>query len=140
MKQVDELFTWYQSLTLESLERIDQFYDDNTYFKDPFNEIHGVQNVKKIFLDMFSELKNPHFVFVDTITENKQVFVTWDFIFQFKDKKYTIHGSSHLKLNDENKIFYHRDYWDVGEELFLKIPIIKNVYGVIRKKIASHGN
>ena len=30
--------------------------------------------------------------------------MTWDFIFSYKEKLFKIHGSSHIKLNDEEKI------------------------------------
>ena len=50
--------------------------------------------------------------------------------------EHKIHGSTHLKYNVESKIIYHRDYWDVGEEILLKIPLIKIMYRYIQKKLA----
>ena len=86
---------------------------------------------------MFEKLERPRFVFIDKICDDDQMFLTWDFIFGVKGKEYKIHGSSHLKLNEKLLIIYHRDYWDVGEELLLKIPMVKNVYGAFRKKLSS---
>ena len=137
MNTINELSEWYQKLSRESLEDISKYYDKDAYFKDPFNEIRGIGKIKHIFVDMFDQLQGPRFVFIDTIVQDQQAFVTWDFIFSIKNKKYTIHGSSHLKFNETGLIIYHRDYWDVGEELFLKVPIIKNIYGLVRNKIGS---
>ncbi len=60
--------------------------------------------------------------------------------FSYKEKLLKIHGSSHLKLNYEEKIVYHRDYWDVGEELLLKIPLIKSLYGFFQNKLSLSFN
>ena len=84
---------------------------------------------------MFITFKNPHFAFIDTIENSEEIFLTWDFIFSYKEKLLKIHGSTHLKLNYEEKIVYHRDYWDVGEELLLKIPLIKSLYGFFQNKL-----
>lgn len=137
MKNTNELFVWYESLSKSSLKDINNYYAANAYFKDPFNELVGIEGITKIYLDMFEKLENPRFVFIDKIIKDDQMFLTWDFIFRVKGKEYRIHGSSHLKLNEKLLIIYHRDYWDVGEELLLKIPVIKNIYGALRKKISS---
>ena len=89
---------------------------------------------------MFITFKNPHFVFIDSIENGEGIFLTWDFIFSYKEKIFKIHGSSHLKLNDKEKIVYHRDYWDVGEELLLKIPLIKSLYRFFQNKLALSFN
>lgn len=137
MKNIKELFDWYETLTPASLKDIDNFYATQAFFKDPFNELIGIEGLTKIYQDMFEKLEKPHFKFIDRICDDDQIFLTWDFTFAIKGKEYLIHGSSHLKLNDKLLIIYHRDYWDVGEELLLKIPVIKNLYGPLRKKLSS---
>lgn len=134
--QLSSFTHWYESLTKESLADISKFYDRNVYFKDPFNEFRSLDKLGLIFSDMFLNLDNPHFVFIDTISDSDQIFITWDFIFKLKGKEFKIHGSSHLKVNQSHLVFYHRDYWDVGEELLLKLPLIKSLYSILRNKLS----
>ncbi|MDC0229769.1 nuclear transport factor 2 family protein [Deltaproteobacteria bacterium] len=131
---------WVINLNESTLDEIVSYYDEKVFFKDPFNEFNGREKLKKLFLHMFITFKNPHFVFIDTIENSEGIFLTWNFIFSYKEKLFMIHGSSHLKLNDEKKIVYHRDYWDVGEELLLKIPLIKSLYGFFQNKLALSFN
>ena len=140
MNRLAEFKEWFINLNESTLDNIVSYYDDNVFFKDPFNEFNGREKLKKLFIHMFITLKNPHFVFIDNIENSEGIFLTWDLIFNYKEKLFKIHGSSHLKLNDEEKIVYHRDYWDVGEELLLKIPLIKNLYGIFQKKLAMSFN
>ena len=140
MKSLTEFKEWVLNLNESTLDEIISYYDENVFFKDPFNEFNGREKLKKLFIHMFFTLKNPHFVFIDTIENSEGIFLTWDFNFSYKEKIFKIHGSSHLKLNDINKIVYHRDYWDVGEELLLKIPFIKIFYGFFHNKLALSFN
>ena len=140
MNRLSDLKEWVIKLNESTLEDIVSYYDENVFFKDPFNEFNGREKLKKLFLHMFITFKNPHFIFIDTIENSEGLFVTWDFIFSYKEKLLKIHGSSHLKLNFEEKIVYHRDYWDVGEELLLKIPLIKSLYGFFQNKLSLSFN
>jgi hypothetical protein len=36
----------------------------------------------------------------------------------------TIHGVSHIRFDASGKVNYHRDYWDTGEELYAKVPVL----------------
>jgi hypothetical protein len=136
MNKINELKIWYEKLTLSSLENLDYFYEKNLFFKDPFNEVDNIDGLKNIFKHMFKTLEHPRFVFIDTLEKDDESFLTWDFIFQFKGIEYKIHGSSHIKFTHENMIYYHRDYWDVGEELLLKIPVINYFYKRFRKGLS----
>ena len=136
MNRLTDLKEWFINLNETTLNDIVSYYEENVFFKDPFNEFNGREKLKKLFLHMFITFKNPHFVFIDSIENSEEIFLTWDFIFSYKEKLFNIHGSSHLKLNDEEKIVYHRDYWDVGEEILLKIPLIKSLYGFFQNKLA----
>ena len=140
MNSLKEFKEWFLNLNESTLDNIVSYYDENVFFKDPFNEFNGREKLKKLFIHMLITLKNPQFVFIDNIKNNEEIFLTWDFIFSYKEKLFKIHGSSHLKLNDSEKIVYHRDYWDVGEELLLKIPLIKSLYGLFQSKLTMSFN
>ena len=136
MSALEGLLKWYGYLDQGSLGKINEYYDPQAFFKDPFNEVRGSDKIALIFNDMFENMQNPRFEFSDIIEKDNQAFVTWNFIFSFKGKKQVIHGSSHFKFNNQ-KVVYHRDYWDVGEELLLKIPFIGKMYGAFRRKVSS---
>jgi hypothetical protein len=31
---------------------------------------------------------------------------------------------SHIRFDASGKVNYHRDYWDTGEELYAKLPVL----------------
>jgi len=136
LSNLKDLKIWYENLKKSTLDQIENFYDANVYFKDPFNEIKGRDKLRKIFYHMFENFENPNFVFIDTMENDDEAFLTWDFYLKLNGIEYKIHGSSYLKYNKEKTIYYHRDYWDVGEEVLLNVPFVRSFYGYFRKKLA----
>jgi ketosteroid isomerase-like protein len=135
MNKVQEIKKWFEDLDEKSLADINRFYSEDVYFKDPFNEFNGVNKLERVFSHMFETLEKPRFEFIDVIENSDGAFLSWNFLFNLKGKEMSIHGGSLLKWSPNGQINYHRDYWDAGEELLLKIPIIKNIYNIIRKKL-----
>lgn len=48
-----------------------------------------------------------------------------------------IRGVSHLKFDAAGKVNYHRDYWDTGEELYMKLPAIGTLMRGLRRVLAA---
>ena len=136
------LLSWYSLLTSTSVKQIDQFYQEDAYFKDPFNDVRGTAAIQAIFNHMFATTSQPHFVVLQSMSHEKQAFVTWIFHFSLKSKSYAIHGVSHLLFGDDGRVNIHRDYWDSSEELLQKLPLIGNPLRWLRNRftaIKSHG-
>ena len=93
MNNLKELKIWYENLKEGTLDEMEFFYDENVFFKDPFNEIEGRDKLIKIFGHMFETLEKPKFVILDTIENSECVFLTWDFYLKFKGRRHKIHGS-----------------------------------------------
>ena len=115
----------FEALTPADLSRLGDFYAPDAEFKDPFNEVRGVPAIQQVFAHMYVALDAPRFVVLDVIAQGDQCVLTWDFIFRFRRfsrELQTVRGASHLKLDANGLITLHRDYWDVAEELYEKLP------------------
>jgi SnoaL-like domain len=138
---VSKIVTYFETLTEASISHLSEYYTEDAYFKDPFNEVRGVRSIQDIFAHMYDALDNPRFVITSKIVEDHACFLVWDFKFYMKsyDKttEQTIHGGSHLLLNDDGKIVSHRDYWDAAEELYAKLPILGVLMRWLKKRVNS---
>ena len=135
-ERLQTVIRYYESITPESIKDISQLYSADAYFKDPFNEVHGDTAISEIFLHMYEQVDEPVFKIQQSILQDDDAFIVWDFSFRVKgtDTPMTIHGSSHLSFNDSHQITYHRDYWDVAEELYEKIPLLGSLMRLIKKR------
>ena len=135
---IERLVHFFTTLTPASVSQIDHYYAATAYFKDPFNEVRGVAAIKQIFAHMYVALDNPHFVVTDCVLQGDQCFLVWDFKFRFKrfdtQKDQVVRGTSHLRLDADGKISYHRDYWDAAEELYEKLPVVGSLMRWLKKR------
>ena len=139
--RVTRLVAFFESLSPASLNQLSEFYAPQAYFKDPFNEVRGVAEIHKIFSHMYAALAQPRFVVTDSIAQNDQCFLTWNFEFYFKsfDKTtlQTIRGGSHIRFAAEGRVHFHRDYWDAAEELYEKLPWLGGLMRWLKVRASS---
>jgi steroid Delta-isomerase len=130
---------FYEKLSPADLDRMADVYAAGAYFRDPFNEVRGLPAIREIFAGMFANLADSRFTILETVADEHGALLTWDMTFRVPKWKpetvQTIHGASHLKFDVAGKVVYHRDYWDTGEELYAKLPLIGPVIRSLRRRL-----
>ncbi len=138
--RLDYLIRYFETVTEATVPQLREFYAADAYFKDPFNEVHKVEQIEEIFAHMFGPLSEPRFVVHTSIEQGDEAFLTWDFRFRIKkykpDVEQIIRGGSHLRFDAQNKVCYHRDYWDAAEELYEKLPLIGGLMRFMKRRMA----
>jgi hypothetical protein len=135
--RVQGLVARFEGLSPADLPRMDELYTEAAHFKDPFNEVQGVQAIRGVFQHMFDALQAPRFVIHDVIVQDNQCFLTWDFLFvlpRLGAQQQRIHGGSHLVLAADGRIARHRDYWDAAEELYEKLPLVGSLMRWLKRR------
>jgi len=86
---------------------------------------------------MYRTLDNPRFVVHERVLQGTQCFLTWDFMFGLKrgGAPLTVRGASHLQLAQDGRIAVHRDYWDVAEELYEKLPLLGTLMRWLKRRV-----
>ena len=138
---VTRVVAFFENLSPADVATIGQFYGPQARFKDPFNEVVGVPAIQGIFAHMFEALEQPRFVVTGRVVQGTQCFLTWDFLFAFKDfhkgVTQTVRGASHLVLDEQGRVTLHRDYWDAAEELYEKLPVVGALMRWLKKRANS---
>ncbi|WP_419773702.1 nuclear transport factor 2 family protein [Halarcobacter sp.] len=119
------------------LKEYAKYFDLNANFKDPFHEVKGLQNIFRVFLNMYKKLDEPKFK-VDEIVENRNIaYIKWTFTFRFKKEKKTqsFEGVSRVIFNSDDKVILHEDFWDAASNLYEKLPVVSLLIKFIKRKI-----
>lgn len=132
------LATFFETLSPQSVAQLHTLYDAQARFKDPFNEVQGLPEIERIFRHMYLALDRPHFVITGQLVDGQQAFLTWEFRFHFKrfdtTTLQTVRGGSHVVFNEQGLVTLHRDYWDAAEELYEKLPLVGGVMRWLKKR------
>jgi len=137
--RIDALVNFYETLTPDRVGDFGFYYAQNAYFKDPFNEVNRLEDIREIFVRMFRQFADPRFAISERAGDAGGLFLVWEMRFRMKSWKprqvQSIRGASHLRLGDDGKVTYHRDYWDTSEELYAKLPLIGGAVRFLRRAI-----
>jgi hypothetical protein len=132
------LATFFETLTPQSVAQLHTMYDAQATFKDPFNEVQGLPEIERIFRHMFVALDQPHFVITGQVVDGAQAFLTWEFRFRFKRfdtaTLQIVRGASHVAFNPQGAVTMHRDYWDAAEELYEKLPVVGSLMRWLKQR------
>lgn len=138
---VARVVEFFEGLTPETVVDLRTIYSTNARFKDPFNDVTGVDPIEHIFQHMFVALERPRFVVTERVLQGSQCFLTWEFRFKFRrfdtDSEQVILGASHLVFDDIGLVCLHRDYWDAAEELYEKLPLVGGLMRWLKKRANS---
>lgn len=140
MSQVIENFcNYYEEMTKASLKQLDLLYSNNAEFVDPVHSIKGLDNITEYFEKMVSNINYCRFDIDEIIETDKQAFVSWVMHFSHpklnSGRNIAVPGSSHLKFKET--IYFHRDYYDLGNMIYEHIPLVKSLIGNIKKRISA---
>lgn len=138
---VDALIRFFETLSPQTVSRIPEFYAEDAHFKDPFNDVQGAAAIGKIFSHMFTQVDAPRFVIGERIVDAHGAVLVWEFHFGVRvwgrRTAQVIRGASHLKFGPDGRVVLHRDYWDTGEELYMKLPVLGLLMRTLRRWLAA---
>ena len=138
---MDELVNFFESVSPENISHIGDLYAADARFKDPFNDVQGVPAIEKIFHHMFTQVEAPRFVVTERIAQSNSAMLAWRFEFGVRVGK-TVHpqvvnGVTHFKFDAHGRVSLHRDYWDTGEELYMKLPVLGWLLRALRRRLSA---
>lgn len=132
-----QLSDWYGALTPLGLGRMDEFYRADARFKDPFNEVTGIEAIERILRHMFDRTEQPRFVIRETLAGRDRAFLTWDFEFGLHGRRLRVHGATRLVFDAAGLIAEQRDFWDPAEELWQKLPVLGPMVAWLRRRMRA---
>lgn len=130
----------FENLTPDSVKQeFAAVFDPQVYFKDPFNEVRGLADLQQIFAHMFRSLHEPEFRIHQMAGADKTGYLEWRFYFKLKPKGETqqINGMSKILINEQDKVIVHMDYWDSGEYVYQKVPVLGALVKLVAKRLKA---
>ena len=130
---------FFEALGPAGVERLDAVYAPDASFRDPFNDVRGLAEIRRIFAQMFEHLDDCRFPFIDETVDEHGAFLTWDMTFRIRrlspGESRRIHGATQLKFAPDGRVACHRDYWDAADELYAKLPLIGPLMRWLKRRL-----
>ena len=136
LEQLKEL--WSQTYNTEGKpdwSHILPYYDENIYFRDSVQELHGIKDFTEMTERLSKRSKDLKMEILNAAQNGNKYFLEWRMSISFK--KYPnsyLYGSSRVTLNDKGKIIEQRDYYDLWGDIFDNIPRFGKAYRRFMKR------
>ena len=128
---------FYSTLTPQSLTRLGDIYSPDARFKDPFNDVVGLEAIAQVFEHMFATVEAPRFVINTRIVQHAEAMLGWDFHLRLRGREIVISGVTHLRFDAAGRVVLHRDYWDAAEELYEHLPVVGAAMRMLRRRLSA---
>lgn len=136
---VDDFIQLYQALNKDNLHLLGQVYDDSISFTDPMHQIKGLESLTQYFAKLYKNVKHIHFEIKEVQQDANQAALFWQMEYSHpklnKGELIRVDGMSQLKFND--KIYFHRDYFDLGQMLYEHLPCMGGLIRLLKDRAAK---
>lgn len=138
---MEKFLQMYKDLSRENLHLLEGVYSSDIRFIDPAHEIVGISQLTDYFSALYQNVETITFDFRDIVQQEKNCYLQWDMTFSHKSlargKSIIVSGTTFLQLDDQEKVHYHRDYFDLGAMLYEHIPILGSLIGRIKRRLGT---
>ena len=129
----------YEHLDPGNVAQLRDIYADDVCFEDPIHGIQGLDALENYFETLFENVEQCRFKFHRSVVSSDGMFFSWTMMMTHRSIKrgqlIRVEGSSYLKYR-HGKIYYHRDYFDLGALVYENIPVLGPLVRYIRGRMA----
>ncbi|MCB1926558.1 MAG: nuclear transport factor 2 family protein [Rhodocyclaceae bacterium] len=137
--RLNRLIVFYESMTPESVGEIARLYRSDARFRDPFNDVCGVQAIQRIFIDLFARTDGARFIVLEDYENGSRAALSWRLEFRFRrgGEAVAIEGMSRLLFDRDGRVACHHDHWDATGQLLARLPLLAWPIGWLRRRLAA---
>ena len=136
--QSDKIHTTFNQLRADNLKILDEFYAPDVRFIDPIGEHAGLDSVKKYYQNLYENVDSIVFEKMQHVQEGNKHAYFWRMKLKTPSinngEEFSVEGMSHITFNEQNLVSYHRDYFDMGEFVYQRVPVLGWVIQKIKKR------
>lgn len=128
----------FSNLSPETIEQFQDLVTEQVHFRDPFNDVRGFNNMRRVLEDMFENTENPAFNVLEQSVYADHAWLRWQFTATVPViGLLSVEGATRLAF-DHNKdlVSEHIDYWD-SAPIYLRLPLIGGLLRQIKRRMSA---
>ena len=121
---------------MEQLEGIEDFVSVDIKFKDPLNELSGLDAFRRLLVKTLNEVKDLKFEVTHRAWTEDILFLRWSFQGEVRGLNYwKVEGMSEINFDERGLVCQHVDHWDAAGQFYEKLPLIGTIIRIIRNRL-----
>ena len=129
----------FAALNKDNLDRLGELYSDDVLFRDPLHEVHGLNEMRRYFTELYANVEALRFEFhgFDQVADG-QGYLRWTMYYRHPrlrgGAEIAVEGCSHLLWRE--RVYRHRDCFDAGALLYEHLPVLGSVIAWLKRRLA----
>ncbi|MEX2311791.1 MAG: nuclear transport factor 2 family protein [Rhodospirillales bacterium] len=132
----DRYRRYLENLSPETLAVLGDYVSPDVRFKDPFNDVRGVEAMRRVFLHLFENISAIRFTVKHMATDGNVCLMDWRFEGQLRGKPWSFDGASVVSFRADGLVSEHIDHWDAARDFYEHLPFIGWLLGRLRGRLA----
>lgn len=125
-----------ETLSPEKLGALGTHVAEDVRFKDPFNDVRGIDAMRRVFRHMFENVSDIRFIVRHLAVSGETCFMDWSFTGNLGGGPWSFDGASVITFDAEGKVVSHVDHWDAATAFYERLPLIGWLLARIRGRLA----
>lgn len=135
--RADAYVRLWEEMTAPHIETLPALVTPDVHFTDPFNDLRGVDALRRVMLKTLDDLPELNFVVTHKAWMGDLCLMRWDFDARTKGGwPLAIIGMSELTFAGD-RVARHIDHWDAGKQFYEQLPVIGGILRLIRRRVAA---
>lgn len=138
---LEKFLNTYNMLNANNLQLLADIYAEDIRFIDPAHEIKTLARLTDYFANLYSNISSIEFQFNHHMRVAEEGYVQWQMNFSHarlkSGKTIVVDGASYLRFNETDKVFYHRDYFDLGAMLYEQLPLLGRIIIAVKRRLGT---
>lgn len=136
----ERYIAFLEAMTPADLDRLSEFCVPDVRFRDPFNDVTGVEAYRAVLAKMFEDTGQPDFVVTGRAVTGEWLYLRWRFVASGPGgKRLWIEGMSEIRFDApgdaRGKVISHFDFWDAGQ-VYERIPVLRSLVGLVKRRLS----
>lgn len=141
LSREEKIRTFFNTLSKDSIDLVDEFYDADVLFRDPIEEIRGIKDMKTYYASMYKNVRSITFQFQEIYSKEDSSVAVWVMTFEAEGlnsgKAIKVEGTSRMIFHpDTDKVVFHQDYFDVGQMVYEYVPVLGGMIRFVKGRMA----
>ena len=106
-------------------------------FRDPFNDVAGIDAAEAVFRKMFEDISQIRFRVSDSAVSGRTAYLRWRFAFRLRGRDWTIDGMSEVVFDEDGRVVAHIDHWDAASQFYETIPLLGSLIRLVKRRLSA---
>lgn len=132
------LFSDFDAASIEAAASV--AYADDAYFNDGFAEVEGGKAIAAYLARTADATAEIEVDIEDRVVADGEVYLRWIMRFTTagsRSRTIVAPGMTHLRIDADGRIVFHRDYWDASGALAEFVPLVGSILRKARARLEA---